>query len=648
MSIETEYVQVSKNSKIPVITFFIILVNVIVFIYMDNIADSDGFVEKYSNIPQLTMTGDYWRLLSNFFIHSAMWHLTANMLMLLWAGFECERVYGRERTLALYLLSGIGATLFSAIYHIDSLMPFEGNFLFWRPSILMSLGASGAIMGILAANLVMLIAVENHPYRGEKSFSSTVGVIALTLLYGLKSGVDNISHLGGLLSGGIVGIAYFYVDNKIREKHKIAGLLVAFVGAGLIGLYYHMKVNSVLEEYKPQRNDIIEYFKEKDLSRKKEAEKEKKIMDAKVAEAKRLSDAKKLHDSLPHAVDSETAMGAILDIPAVTSVVVSHGGDVFYVAAGGVNSIIILDSKTYKKTGEITPPECKSNDCEHDPVSTLVPSPDGKTLYATSLVKDSLSVIDLTTNTIETNISVGKMPNHMVISPDGSMAWVLNQLDNSITAVDLENKKVLKEINLPGKYDEYSSNFNFRPIAISHDGNTLAAYDTVESKLLTLNTKTFQLQGTGFVLENAGNITSIAFSKNDNSLWLSGGEGVEQLDIRSGNVLNSFSWCGEQFRSSDILFTLLDPDQGQLLLTAHGTGGVYLVLYDLETRSNIGQYPTHDNYGFPRLNLEDGRVMQGNYAHLQIAHKNNSLITDPSAIWLCERNNSKEDLTYYN
>lgn len=42
MSIETEYVQVSKNSKIPVITFFIILVNVIVFIYMDNIADSDG------------------------------------------------------------------------------------------------------------------------------------------------------------------------------------------------------------------------------------------------------------------------------------------------------------------------------------------------------------------------------------------------------------------------------------------------------------------------------------------------------------------------------------------------------------------------------------------------------------------------------
>ncbi|SQC93394.1 Uncharacterised protein [Cedecea neteri] len=129
--------------------------------------------------------------------------------------------------------------------------------------------------------------------------------------------------------GGIVGITYFYVDNKIREKHKIAGLLVAFVGAGLIGLYYHMKVNSVLEEYKPQRNDIIEYFKEKDLSRKKEAEKEKKIMDAKVAEAKRLSDAKKLHDSLPHAVDSETAMGAILDIPAVTSVVVSRGGMFF-------------------------------------------------------------------------------------------------------------------------------------------------------------------------------------------------------------------------------------------------------------------------------------------------------------------------------
>lgn len=647
MSSEMEYIQTSKMKQIPFITLFVVLVNIIVFFYINTVVDGDVFVHQYSSIPQLTMTGDYWRLLSNIFIHSAAWHLGANMLVLLWAGFECERIFGRGRMFALYLLSGIGATLFSAIYHIDSLTPPGGTALFWRPSIMMSIGASGAIMGILAANLVMLVGYENHPYRGEKSVSSTFGVIAVTFLYGLKSGIDNASHFGGLLSGLILGIVYLYLDTKLRKNKGAAALLATIVITGLIGLYYHIKVGSIFEQYKSQRNDVLEYFKAGDLEKQKEAEKQKKELDAKIAEAKRLFDAKKLHDSFPPAVDSETAMGTMLDIPGPTSVVFNPDSNVFYVGSGGTNSIVMLDAKNYNKKGEITPPKCQGDGCEHDPVSTLALSPDRKTLYATSLVKDSLSIIDLASNIITENIPLGKMPNHMVLSPDGSFAWVLNELDNSVSVIDLKFRKVISEIKLPGKYDAYSSNFNFRPIAISHSGKFFAAYDTLESKLLIIDAKTFQIQGAGFNL-NMDNATSLAFGMDDDSLWLSGREGVEQVDVRSGNVIHSYSWCGDKFRKSDILFTLLNPEQGQLLLTANGDGGVYLVLYDLKTRSNIGQYPTSDDYGFPRLNLKDGTVMQGNHAHLQIANKNKSLATDPTATWLCERDGVGDESGYFN
>ena len=647
MSSETEYVTVTKQKQIPYLTLFIILVNVIVFTYVNTLVDSDSFAHKYSSIPQLTMTGDYWRLLSNIFIHSTIWHLAANMLVLLWAGFECERTFGRGRMFVLYFLSGIGATLISSIYHIDSLTPPVEAAIFWRPSILMSMGASGAIMGVLAANLVMLIGFDDHPYRGEKSISSTFGVIVVTFLYGLKSGVDNVSHFGGLLSGIILAIAYLFLDAKLTKKNRMVTLLTTLVITGLIVVYYHTQVSSFSEKYKNQRDDIIEYFNAQDLKKRKEGEKEKKDVDAKIAEEKRLSDARVLHGSFPPAVDSETAMGTMLDIPGTTSVVFNPDNNVFYVGSGGTNSIVMLDANNYNKIGEVTPPECRVDGCEHDPVSTLALSPDRRTLYATSLVKDSFSIIDLASNVIAGNIPVGKMPKHMVLSPDGSLAWVLNELDNSISVIELKSRKVIREVKLPGKYDAYSSNFNFRPIAISHGGKLFAAYDTLESKLLIIDAKTFQIRGAGFNLD-MDNATSLVFSMDDDSLWLSGREGVEQVDARSGNVLHSYSWCGDKFRKSDILFTLLDPEQSQLLLTANGDGGVYLVLYDLKTRSNIGQYPTSDDYGFPMLNLKDGTVMQGNHAHLQIANKNKSLATDPAATWLCERGGVGHESGYFN
>ncbi|HCD7630674.1 TPA: YncE family protein, partial [Citrobacter farmeri] len=409
----------------------------------------------------------------------------------------------------------------------------------------------------------------------------------------------------------------------------------------------HTQVSSFSEKYKNQRDDIIEYFNARDLEKRKEAEKEKKEVDAKIAEEKRLSDARVLHGSFPPAVDSETAMGTMLDIPGTTSVVFNPDNNVFYVGSGGTNSIVMLDANNYNKIGEVTPPECRGDGCEHDPVSTLALSPDRRTLYATSLVKDSFSIIDLASNVIAGNIPVGKMPKHMVLSPDGSLAWVLNELDNSISVIELKSRKVIREVKLPGKYDAYSSNFNFRPIAISHSGKLFAAYDTLESKLLIIDAKTFQIRGAGFNLD-MDNATSLVFSMDDDSLWLSGREGVEQVDARSGGVLHSYSWCGDKFRKSDILFTLLDPEQSQLLLTANGDGGVYLVLYDLKTRSNIGQYPTSDDYGFPMLNLKDGTVMQGNHAHLQIANKNKSLATDPAATWLCERGGVGHESGYFN
>ena len=152
--------------------------------------------------------GEVYRLLTAAFLHGGVLHIALNMYALFLFGPPLEAALGRVRFTALYLLSALGGSALS--------------YTFSNPGT-PSLGASGAVFGLLGAFLVV----------NRKMGRDTSGVLVLlgiNFAYGfIASGIDWRAHLGGLIAGGLSAIALAYAPRKRRTLIQVAGLLLVFV-----------------------------------------------------------------------------------------------------------------------------------------------------------------------------------------------------------------------------------------------------------------------------------------------------------------------------------------------------------------------------------------------------------------------------------
>jgi rhomboid protease GluP len=193
------------------ITYTIMAVNVLMFILMAlngaGIFEANGLVHiKWgSNYSPLTLSGDWWRLVSNIFIHFGIIHLAMNMYCLYTVGVYLEPMLGKTRYIIAYLSTGIIASVVS---------------LWWHSEGVNSAGASGAIFGLYGLFLVML-ASNLIPKKVRQPLLQSIGIfIVYNLVYGMKSGVDNSAHLGGLVSGAVFGCLYVYGIKKERHQQQ--------------------------------------------------------------------------------------------------------------------------------------------------------------------------------------------------------------------------------------------------------------------------------------------------------------------------------------------------------------------------------------------------------------------------------------------
>jgi rhomboid protease GluP len=146
-----------------------------------------------ANFGPFTLSGEWWRLLSSTFLHIGIIHLALNMQCLWRLGKLTERLYGNWAFLVLYLLSGLGGSVAS---------------LWWNPNNL-SAGASGAIFGVAGGLVVFLYFAKLPVPRAmiQGTLTSTLIFVGYNLLYGFTStGIDNAAHIGGLVTGGLVGL----------------------------------------------------------------------------------------------------------------------------------------------------------------------------------------------------------------------------------------------------------------------------------------------------------------------------------------------------------------------------------------------------------------------------------------------------------
>jgi len=172
--------------------------------------NNDVLLNWGANFKPLTLEGEWWRLFTCMFEHIGIFHLLMNMYALLYVGLFLEPILGKWRFIIAYISSGIFASLASLWWHDNTI----------------SAGASGAIFGMYGVFLALLLT-----NLLEKSVRNTIlksiGIfVAFNLLYGMKAGVDNAAHVGGLLSGFVIGFLLYFDITKIASRVTKVAILI--------------------------------------------------------------------------------------------------------------------------------------------------------------------------------------------------------------------------------------------------------------------------------------------------------------------------------------------------------------------------------------------------------------------------------------
>ncbi len=211
-------------------TYTIIGINVLIFILMAlngaGIVQPNGLlhIKWGSNFGPLTLSGDWWRLITNMFIHFGIIHLLMNMYTFFMAGVYLEPMLGKPRFLLAYFCTGILASITS---------------LYWHQTPTNSAGASGAIFGMYGLFFAFLT-TNLIPNSVRKSLLQSIGIfIVYNLAFGMKSGIDNSAHIGGLLSGFAIGYLFYYGIKKEKQGQTAMWPipLVLFLTVGGMFLY---------------------------------------------------------------------------------------------------------------------------------------------------------------------------------------------------------------------------------------------------------------------------------------------------------------------------------------------------------------------------------------------------------------------------
>ena len=174
-----------------IITLITILACVAMFFYIRKLASENSFkdpVGKYCLMPMQVKRGEYYRLISYAFIHVELYHIILNMYSLYNLGSFMEGTLGIFKYLLLLLAGILGSGALITFYEKD----------FTR-----TIGMSGGIYALLGAYIVLLAKfglLTNPSIRID-----IIKDLGMGLIISLLPGVSLWGHLGGLLTGLILG-----------------------------------------------------------------------------------------------------------------------------------------------------------------------------------------------------------------------------------------------------------------------------------------------------------------------------------------------------------------------------------------------------------------------------------------------------------
>jgi membrane associated rhomboid family serine protease len=194
----------------------LIAANVVVF-FLERFGNDAYVIDKYALQPHaMHYLHQYYRAFTAMFLHANVQHILFNMIALLIVGPAVEVLLGKARFLALYLLAGLAGSVASYLL---------------SPANILGLGASGAIMGVMGAYVVIGL-------RRRLPIASVVALLVLNLLIGFTGSIDWRAHLGGLAVGALLAFVYDYAGD-LRDRTTalvltVGSSVVVFVVLGLL------------------------------------------------------------------------------------------------------------------------------------------------------------------------------------------------------------------------------------------------------------------------------------------------------------------------------------------------------------------------------------------------------------------------------
>jgi rhomboid protease GluP len=185
----------AENIKEARITLSLIFINIFSFIAFNIILPTEFIFALVQINVKILKNYEYWRLFTSMFLHADVFHIFSNMIALLLFGAAVENNYTKFEYLIIYFISGLIGNLFS---------------LFLLPLNTISLGASGAIFGLIGAAFI-LFAID-----GDK-FLLFLGLfyLAYFIFSSFAPGINLWAHLFGLIGGISFGYLFF---RKKRDR----------------------------------------------------------------------------------------------------------------------------------------------------------------------------------------------------------------------------------------------------------------------------------------------------------------------------------------------------------------------------------------------------------------------------------------------
>jgi membrane associated rhomboid family serine protease len=203
----------------PIATYVLIALNVAIYFGVQSSPSSYNDLVLFSSLSyggelHGVAEGEWWRLLTSGFLHTEIWHIGLNMLALFWLGRMIEPALGHARFVGIFLASLLTGSL--GVLILDPNSP--------------TLGASGAVYGLLGAAIVM---ARNRNIDLVQSGLIPILVINLGFTF-FANGISIGGHIGGLIGGLVVTYVIEELARRRRTSTVPAVVFCAVIGVAAV------------------------------------------------------------------------------------------------------------------------------------------------------------------------------------------------------------------------------------------------------------------------------------------------------------------------------------------------------------------------------------------------------------------------------